>query len=656
MLTAPVRRLVAGLGAALALFTSLPAAEKPAPPLPNSPAEIPAEYFFRAQAVASAELNPAGTHVGMRLYDATHDSYGLVFLNLATNAITGSRGDSTYNIFSFAWAGDERVVFSVARDTRYAWGLYAMQRDDPKRIVTLNEREVVDVLGSPRARPDNLLVVVRQPDPRSTRTTGVFEIDLRKNFRSNFGDFGKNTVQSLPPPAGVEGLLGWWRDRQGEIRYTLAHHRGILKFFRREADGQWTPVRIDTDQDSPMTVDSDPTVMLVAHLNAQGRRELRRFNTTDGTLGPVLHTDAKYDFSAGTVQLSATEGEVIGLTYARQAPEQIWLRDADDALQQSLDDALPPEHVNLIASRSRDDRRLLIASSSDRHPGALYLYDRDTRKLRRLAELAPWLPERLMAPVRLMTFKARDGLQLDGYVTLPLSYQEGQPAPMIVLPHGGPWIRDTWGYDPESQFFASRGYVVFRPNYRGSSGYNAEISLAPRMEFRRMHDDVTDGVRALVAAKVADPARLAILGTSFGGYLAVCGAAYEPELYQCAVTIAGVFDWARALQEDRDINGNNYRFARLTRELGDPEKDRQKFEAMSPLHSAAQIKIPLFVAHGKEDTNADTDQSYRLVSALKRANVPYEAMFIPDEAHSLATLKHRVGLYERIEAFLKKNL
>jgi dipeptidyl aminopeptidase/acylaminoacyl peptidase len=646
------QHLLLWIALALCLPCGLLADEPAAPFVPGTPADIPVEYFFRPFAVSGAELNPAGTHVGMRIYDVKRDSHGLVFLDLAHNTIAGTHGDSTYDIFAFSWAGNDRAVFSVARDTHYAWGLYAMPRDDPKGVVTLNEGDLVAVLGTPRARPDNLLVLVKS---NLSQAPGVFELDLRKNARSSVRDSSRNIVRKFSTPAGVDAIHHLWRDHDGELRYALGSRRAKLTLYRREADDRWVATPLDPDRDSPMAVDQDPTVMLVAHLNEQGRRELRRYHTQDGSLGPVIYTDEKYDFSAGRVRFSTDGRELIGLTYAQQAPVQLWLRPEETALQQTIDAALPG-HINLISSRSEDGRRLLITSFSDCHPGSLYLYEQDTRKFKRLADATPWLPERLMAPTRLVSFNTRDGLKLDGYVTLPLNYKEGRPAPMLVLPHGGPWVRDAWGYDAESQFFASRGYAVFRPNYRGSYGYNAAISLTPRMEFRKMHDDVTDGVHALIAAKIADPAHIAILGASFGGYLALCGAAYEPGLYKCAVCIAGVFDWELFMKEDRDDNNNQFRYEWFRQDLGDPAKNREKFEAMSPIHAVAQIKIPVFVAHGNDDRNADTEQSRRLVKALKDEGVPVEAMFVPEEAHGFAEIQHRIELYTRIEAFLKKNL
>ncbi len=656
MQTDLMKRLLSRLLVLPLIILGLRAAETAPPSAPGTPAEIPVEYFFRPPSIRGAALNPAGTHVAMMVADQKRDSTGLMIVNLADNTIGGLRGDTTYDVSAYAWAGDDRVVFSLARDNLYAWGLYAMKRDDSRSIVTLNEHDVVEVLGSPRARPDNLFVWVRRSARDEGRPGRLLELDLRKNSRDHFGHDGINIRGSIAPPPKTEGVLRWWRDREGEIRYALAYQKAQTQLFRRETDGLWTPLALDVERDRPMAVDADAKTLLVAHRNESGACELRRLNTTDGTLSPVLQSDDKYDFSDGGIRISADDREVIGLIYARQAPEQVWIRAEEAALQRELDGALPPDRLNLITSRSRDGQRLLITSSSDRHPGSLYLFDRTTRKLRQLAELASWLPERLMAPVRLMTFKARDGLKLDAYVTLPLGYDPQRPAPMIVLPHGGPWARDVWGYEAVSQFFASRGYIVFRPNYRGSTGYNAEISLTPRMEFRKMHEDVTDGVRALITSKIADPAHIAIVGGSFGGYLAVCGAAFDPGLYRCAVSIAGIFDWERVLREERINNPESFRYESMRRALGDPKVNQDKFEAMSPYLHAASIRIPVFVAHGKADTNADTSQSRRLVKALAKAGVPHEAFFVPDEGHSFGALKDRVELFTRIESFLKKHL
>lgn len=617
-------------------------------------ADIPVDHFFREPAIRTPRLNSTGTHLAMLVHEPDKDVRSILFLSLADNKYSGIRADGVHDVSRFQWAGPDRVVFAVRRDKRYSAGLFTLKVDAPQEIVTVRDLDIVEVVGSPRTRPDHLLIYISQSAHENGRPGGLLEVDLRREQNSRLGSGKQNIRGNIPVPPG-ERVLRWFLDRTREPRYAITHHDADLRLYRRTEEDEWTEVKILLDRDTPLAVHVDPALLFVAHLNAQGARELRTFHTETGELGPVLHTDEKYDFSTGNISYSAKEDEVVGLTYARQAMHQVWLRDEEQGLQQSIDAALPPGRLNQIVSRSRDGRRLLIVSSSDRHPGSLYLFDRPTAKLRRLNDLAPWLPEKLMSPVKLLTFKARDGLLLDGYVTLPAGHVEGTPSPMLVLPHGGPWARDIWGYDARSQFFASRGYIVFRPNYRGSTGYHPEISHAPRMEFLKMHEDVTDGVRALIAAKIADPQRIAIFGSSFGGYLALAGAAFEPDLYRCAISFAGVFDWERVLKDDR-TNDNIYRYEWLRRDLGDPRTDREKFEAISPYRHVGRIKVPVFVAHGEADRNAETSQSRRLVRALKSAGVPHETLFLSEEAHGLALMKNRVELYTRIEAFLKKHL
>lgn len=655
MSSSPVPQWTRGVATTLALTAcSFALGATPTRPEFARAADIPVEHFFRQPALRTPRINPAGTHVAMIVHEVENDTSGILLMSVADGKFTGMRGGGDYDVSNFQWAGDDRVVFSVSRDKLYSWGLYAMKIKQTDRVVTVNNYDVVQVLGSPRARPDNVQVYVARSVRNNGRPGDLLELDLKRNNTNRRGDSGQNIRDKIPLPPG-DAALAWFRDRTGEVRYAVTHRKSVQRLYRRLADDTWKEIAIDLDHDSPLAVHADPAVLFVAHLNRDGARELRTYHTDTGERGPVLHTDDKYDFSDGSVAYSATEDEVIGLTYPRQATEQVWLRGEEAALQAAIDGALPANRLNQIVSRSRDGQRLLIVSSSDRHPGSLYLMDRALKKLRHLSDFAPWLPEELMSPVMLMTFKTRDGLQLDGYVTLPPGHVEGKPSPMVVLPHGGPWVRDTWGYDPQSQFLASRGYVVFSPNYRGSTGYNPEISLHPRMEFRKMHDDVTDGVRALIASNIADPKRIAIYGGSFGGYLALAGAAFEPDLYRCAISFAGVFDLETMMKDDRS-NNNDFRFAWFRRDFGDPKANKERFEAMSPLRHVEQIKASIFVAHGSEDRNADTSQSRRLVKSLNAAGIEHETMFISGEGHGLAAMKNRVEFFRRLEAFLKKHL
>jgi dipeptidyl aminopeptidase/acylaminoacyl peptidase len=621
----------------------------------QTPANLTAEDFFRPHQTYRARLNPAGTHLAMLAYEEKTDSFGLRIFDVKNKKGGGLHGTTTYDIYSFRWVGDERIVYSLGVFNLYAYGLFAIHRDRPNKPVTLNVHDVVDVLGSPRDRPDNAFLWIRNRSATRGHSGTLIELDVRRDPRNTLRPEQQVVAGRISPPPG-EGVLGWLRDRTGEIRYSAGYEEGVAYLHRRGRDGAWTPVNIDLDRCSVLAVDSDPDVLIIARPNANGHRELVRFNTNDGSTASVIQADEKYDVGVARVLFSQDEQQILGLAYDRQGPTQIWFRDEDTALQQAIDQALPANRVNLITDRSHDGSRLLIESSSDRHPGTLYLFEPAAGSLRSIAEFAPQLPEHLLGEVKLMSFKTRDGLVLDGYLTLPVGHDTGKPAPMIVLPHGGPWARDVWGFNPETQFLASRGYVVFQPNYRGSSGYGAEISKTPRAEFLRMHDDVTDGTRMLIKAGIADPDRIAICGASFGGYLAICGVAFEPDLYRCAVTFAGVFDWEHMLRQMSRGGAKSFSYDWLIGQLGDPKQAREKFDAMSPINSAGAIKVPVFVAHGEADRVATASQSHRLVKALAQSGVPHETLFVDDEGHGFTTMKNRVELYQRIESFLKKNL
>jgi dipeptidyl aminopeptidase/acylaminoacyl peptidase len=227
---------------------------------------------------------------------------------------------------------------------------------------------------------------------------------------------------------------------------------------------------------------------------------------------------------------------------------------------------------------------------------------------------------------------------------------------LVVLPHGGPWARDSWGFDRESQFLASRGYAVLKPNYRGSRGYAWMFPEEDTYDFRKMHDDVTDATKALIASGLIDGNRVAIMGTSFGGYLALSGVVNEPKLYRCAVTIAGVFDWAQQIKDKKFDQYDSPAFGWLMRKLGSPEQQREKFAAISPVRQVDQVRVPVFVSHGKDDPVADIGQSKRLISELEKHHVPHEALLVGEEGHGMAHLNNEVELYSRIETFLAKYL
>lgn len=307
-----------------------------------------------------------------------------------------------------------------------------------------------------------------------------------------------------------------------------------------------------------------------------------------------------------------------------------------------------------MQSGTRDETKYIVAAYNDRTPGSRYIYDANNDTLDKLADINPALPEEDMATVQPVTYQSRDGLTIHGYLTLPVG-RDPKRLPCIVNPHGGPWLRDSWGFNAEAQFLANRGYCVLQMNFRGSTGYGRRFWEASFGQWGlRMQDDITDGVHWLIDQGIADPARIAIYGGSYGGYATLAGIVSTPDLYAAAVDYVGVANlltfmntippyWKPMLTKMHSMVGN-------------PEVDRERLEATSPALNADRIKTPLFIAQGAHDPRVNKDESDQMVAALRSRGVDVEYMVKDNEGHGFHNDENKFEFYEAMEAFLRQHL
>lgn len=300
---------------------------------------------------------------------------------------------------------------------------------------------------------------------------------------------------------------------------------------------------------------------------------------------------------------------------------------------------------------------MLFLVSGSSAAGDYYLLDRKRNVADRIAQSRPDIAPEDIGQVLTIEYKARDGLTIPAILTMPTNRQAAN-LPLIVMPHGGPESYDFVGFDWLAQFFASRGYLVLQPNFRGSTGFGVSFRDAGRGEWGgKMQDDITDGVNALIKSGRADPQRICIVGASYGGYAALAGGAFTPELYKCVAAIAPVADLPRMLIDERDEYGADHWLLDYWKDLiGDPKAERSKLERISPVNYAGKFTAPVLLIHGKDDLTVPISQSERMERALKSAGKEVEFIRLKGEDHHLSKSETRLATLQALDAFVGKHI
>jgi dipeptidyl aminopeptidase/acylaminoacyl peptidase len=616
---------------------------------------LAAEELFRSPAFAHAALSPDG-HYLAAIASTEADRRNLAFIDLRDYTPSTLLGKENFDISSFTWLDDERVLFTIARDKLYSWGLYTAKVSELERHYPINRYDLMQVIGVPRARPNRVLVwILRAAEDVNRRTGDLVELDAGQPARA-FDPNRRDTafLRSYTPPPRSGTVTRWIPNRDGDLALcaTMRGGKFFLHRYVRSSDS-WRTVALGP-KTTPVELDPDERFLWVVRYDAETGGELRRFNLDTGELGPPVLGDRDYDLAGSELHFSARTRALLGVSYDRDRPVTHWFSKAHAAYQAAVD-RHHPGMSNRFAGQDSGERHLLFHLTGAQQPGAYAVLDLDEKALHLVADSAPWLKDRPLLATQTVRYATRDGAMLDACLTVPPGASAQHQRPMVVLPHGGPWVRDTVRFDPVVQFLASRGYLVLQPNYRGSSGYSPALSRDHRFDFRRMHDDVTDATKFAIAGGLVDPKRIGIMGASFGGYLAVSGVAFEPDLYRCAVTECGVFDWERQVDsKEDDSRPGEYEF--LEDGLEKRADAKANFVQISPLAHADAIKVPVLIAHGTEDNIVNVAQSKRLAAALKQRGVPHETYFRAVEGHGFYNYKNRVGFYRRVEAFLAANL
>ena len=630
---------------------------------------IPTMDFFRPSLLSQPELNPSGTYIAA-VVSAGEDKHELFVYSVVNHTIETVGGSGDKDVYNVNWLNDSRLIFGLSSRKLYGLGLLAADIGRFREAYPLAQyygSSLVSVPLKNRLHP----LVWNSHDFETDKDLGVAVVDTDiktgklmdlmaagiSNLHSAAMDVRDNNMKHIIdryplPPGGLAYHYG--TDKAGELAFSYTGDNGNLAMFRLE-NKQWVKCPVDLEQIDIEGAGNEPGQLWVVGPRQEGKpRALQIMNAATGQLGDVVLQDKNYDFNGWLYRNPAT-GDVLGAIFERNGPRVFWFNDEYEALQKILDGMFPGVVVRIYGSDTKH-RIFLVATYSDKQPVVYSWVDLEKRKSGLFKNSAPWIDPKRMQSMNLIKFKTRDGRQLDAYLTMPAGATKDNPPPLVVLAHGGPWVRDTWGFHGEVQFLASHGYAVLQPNYRGSTGYNWMFPEEDQWDFVKMHHDVTDATKTVIASGLVDKNRVGIMGASFGGYLAVSGVAHEPDLYRCAVTNAGVFDWALQVQSEKYYQYDGPAFGRMIKKVGDPKKDPEKFAAMSPLNFVDKIRVPVFVAGGKDDQTVEIQQSKRLVAAFDKYKVTYEKLFVGEEGHGMRHLGNEVELYDRIMVFLDKYL
>jgi dipeptidyl aminopeptidase/acylaminoacyl peptidase len=357
----------------------------------------------------------------------------------------------------------------------------------------------------------------------------------------------------------------------------------------------------------------------------------------------------------GAALFSEATGELVATSYQDQRTRRYFRDKSFQTDYEWLEAKLPGKEI-AVGTRTRDERVWLVTAASDIEPGDAYLFDRKTRRLTAQYRVREKLPREALAPMLTIRYTSSDGLEIPAYLTLPRGSSD-KSLPTLVVPHGGPWSRDNWGYNPLAQFFANRGYAVLMPNFRGSTGYGKKYLNAGNGEWgRKMQDDVTWGVKYLVAAGFSDPQRIAIMGGSYGGYSVLAGITQTPDLYRAAIDVCGPSNLLTLLnavpaywEAQRKIM-----YTRMA-DPGTPE-GAAWLKERSPLSSAAKIKTPVLVVQGARDPRVNRAEAEQIVIALRDNGLSVEYLLAPDEGHGFARPVNNMAMFMAAEKFLAAQL
>lgn len=625
-------------------------------------AAVNVQAYVKRDNFNSFKISPGGEYFAATV--PFEDRTGLVIMSRSDKKVTATFGlGKNSHVSSFTWVNPERVLISITEkfgmlDQPQSTGeIYAISADGSQAEILVGQRVRGAGLGT-KIQPKKVervaaMLVDDLPADDKHVIIAVSPFSADPYTRVERMDvYSGRRVQIARAPVRNASFV---TDNRGVVRFAVgADTDNRQKLYYRDGnDANWELIHSEAGtglEQWPIGFAADDKTAYLEIEREHGPNAIVAFDIAARTSKEVLRDD---DTDPAAVLYRNGTSIPIGAMFMDGKPRTAFF-DTDSAearLYRSLEAAFG-ENAVLITSRTADGKVALVQTWSGRSPGDFYLFDTVAKKADHLLSRRAWFDPAQMATVRPIELKARDGLVLHGYLTVPHG-SDGRNLSMVVMPHGGPFgVQDVWGFNDDAQLLAGAGYAVLQLNFRGSSGYGQSFTSAGAREWGgTMQDDVTDATRWAIRQGIAAADEVCIYGASYGAYAALMGVAKEPDLYQCAAGYVGVYDLP-TMHTEGDIQRRGSGETYLDEWIG----ERDELGAVSPNRMANRIKVPVFLAAGGEDERAPINHSKMMERALREAGVSVETLYYPTEGHGFYVEEHRKEFYTRLLAFLARSI
>ncbi len=598
---------------------------------------IPLRDFFKNPEKTGYQISPDGKWIS---YLAPYERRLNIFvMPRSSGEAERITSETARDMAGYFWKSNDRVIYlkDFGGDENFHLFSVDLHGENLKDLTPFDSIQV-QVVDDLEEHPDEMLIGLNK------RNKEIFDV-----YRINVKTGDMKLVAENPG-----NITGWITDHDGNIRAASTTDGVNTTLLYRENEKDTFKEILTTnfkESITPLFFTFDNKYIYAASNLNRDKSAIVKFDMSTGKELETIYEHPDVDVS--DLNFSKKRKVLTSINYTTWKRERKFLDKQTEDIFLNIERKLPNYEI-VLTSENKNEDVFIIRTYSDRSLGAFYVYEFEGDKLTKLADVSPWLKEEDLCEMKPISYTSRDGLTINGYLTLPKG-KDPKNLPVIINPHGGPWHRDQWTYNPEVQLFANRGYAVLQVNFRGSTGYGRKFWEASFKQWgKTMQNDVSDGVKWLEDQGIADAKRVAIYGGSYGGYCTLAGMTFTPELYACGIDYVGVsnlFTFMKTIPPYWKL------FLESMYEMvGDPEKDKDLMTAASPVFHVDQIKSPLLVIQGAKDPRVNIEESNQIVEALKKRGIDVPYLVKENEGHGFHNEENRFEAYEAMENFLEKHL